>query len=748
MIAAVEVVQGSFAEYLKTMAKDKEWGDGIMLSAASKLYERLVIVRDGNGGEFIIGESDKNKYTNEPIRLLYVSNHYQSLRNSQQTHLPSSQPASSQQNSLPGSPTASSQQRHTPSPCSKTASSQRNRLPGSQTASSKYDQPAESKLSRQFQTEWTNSFLFTQGSNFKPVCLVCGFCVCVVKKYNLERHYIKNHADYEVKYPTDSKLREEYIQKKETELSGQQAMLHKTNSINRSCQIASYEIALLLAKQKKPFTDGENIVKPALHIAANHLGDKHTQTKFANIPLSNDTMTRRASDLSINITSQITASAQNCTFFSLAIDESTDINDTAQFSIFIRSVNNKFEIMEELLGIQSLTGTTKGTDLFRALMQCIQTSKLDLDKLDSVCTDGAPALTGRHVGCLTLLEEHIGRPLLKYHCIIHQEVLCAKTLNLKPVMDVVVKCINKIIAKPLNRREFRQFLVDLEQEQGELLLHCDVRWLSRGRVLSRFWVLKDSILQFLKEINELPQERACLESDQWLNDLAFLVDIINHLNALNLKLQGSNKLFTHLVNDVMSFKMKLRLLIGQLAQRRLDNFTSLKERQAQFDSLDCDKYSAKVEELLTSFESRFVDFNLEEINIALFTNPFVLPIEKIVDFNSDLQEEILTLKCHTTLKVHFSEMPPVPTSENMIAFWSMLPDPQFKHLRLFAQRYICRFGSTYRCEQAFSAMKLIKSRNCSRLTDENLQNLLILTTSQVEPDIEKLLSEHRAHKSH
>lgn len=80
MIAAIEATQGSFASYLRAMAKDGEWGDGIMLSAASKVYERLIVVREGNGREFIIGESDNSNYTNEPIRLLYASNHYQSLR--------------------------------------------------------------------------------------------------------------------------------------------------------------------------------------------------------------------------------------------------------------------------------------------------------------------------------------------------------------------------------------------------------------------------------------------------------------------------------------------------------------------------------------------------------------------------------------------------------------------------------------------------------------------------------------------
>ncbi|KII61719.1 hypothetical protein RF11_06675 [Thelohanellus kitauei] len=65
-------------------------------------------------------------------------------------------------------------------------------------------------------------------------------------------------------------------------------------------------------------------------------------------------------------------------------------------------------------------------------------------------------------------------------------------------MDVVVRCVNKICKSALNRLEFRQFLSDMNEEYGELLLHCEVRWLSKGKVLSRFWALKNNAFLTLK----------------------------------------------------------------------------------------------------------------------------------------------------------------------------------------------------------------------------------------------------------
>ena len=548
----------------------------------------------------------------------------------------------------------------------------------------------------------------TGGDGKKPVCLICGFCVSVVKKYNLERHYISNHADLDVKYPAGSELRREFVVRKTTALSSQKAFFTKQSDLSRSLVVASYEMALLLAKKKKPFTDGEEILKPALQIAARMLGDKQVETKFKDIPLSNNTMTRRVEDLAEDVQEQVAFHASNCKFFSLAMDESTDLSDTAQVTIFVRAVSDNFDVIEELLGLESLEGTTKGSDLFSALKTCVQKSNLDWAKLDSICSDGCPSMTGKHCGCLALLERFLERQLFQYHCIIYQEALCGKSLQLKHVMDSVTKCVNKIRARALNRREFRQFLLDMEEDYGELILHCEVRWLSKGKVLSRFWDLKNRVLEFLTEIDELPAERKCLEDADWQNDLAFLVDITSHLNVLNVQLQGSNKLFTNMCNSVASFEMRLQLFATQLSQGNLDNFDHLKGRSIE-NSVDTLLYQNKIEALLRIFQTRFNQFKAEEDNVALFSNPFTFPNDKIGVLQKDLQLELIDLKCNIVLKGRFAELPPVPCAADIISFWKLLPTTEFGNLRSFAQRYMSRFGSTYRCEQTFSAMKLIKN---------------------------------------
>lgn len=107
---------------------------------------------------------------------------------------------------------------------------------------------------------------------------------------------------------------------------------------------------------------------------------------------------------------------------------------------------------------------------------------------------------------------------VKMHCIVHQEALFAKTANLGDVMNTVVKTVNITRARGLYHREFKAFLSDVKSEYGDLIYHLNVRWLSRGTVLKRFYCLRSEIDQFLKEKDRPLHE---MNDPLWLADLAF-----------------------------------------------------------------------------------------------------------------------------------------------------------------------------------------------------------------------------------
>lgn len=71
---------------------------------------------------------------------------------------------------------------------------------------------------------------------------------------------------------------------------------------------------------------------------------------------------------------------------------------------------------------------------------------------------GAASIIGIATGVSTLLENYLGHSpsFIKYHCIMHQESQCGKTIKLKYVTPPIEECLNLFRARGLNRRSYKE----------------------------------------------------------------------------------------------------------------------------------------------------------------------------------------------------------------------------------------------------------------------------------------------------
>ena len=141
-----------------------------------------------------------------------------------------------------------------------------------------------------------------------------------------------------------------------------------------------------------------------------------------NMLLSRQTVTRRINLIAGKLQHQVQNKAANFEHFSLALDESCNVRNTAQLLISVRGITKDFYITKELAEVESLKGTTTGSDLFTEVNACSDKLGLTLDKLALVTINGCPNLTGKSVGFLKWLKLTPNKNW--YFCIILYNQIC------------------------------------------------------------------------------------------------------------------------------------------------------------------------------------------------------------------------------------------------------------------------------------------------------------------------------------
>ena len=132
---------------------------------------------------------------------------------------------------------------------------------------------------------------------------------------------------------------------------------------------------------------------------------------------------------------------------------------------------------------------------------------------------------------------------------------------------------------------------------------------------------------------------------KWLRELAFLRDITEHLNILNVKLQGKEHLISDMFAILKVFLSKLDLFKNQIAKGNYTHFSNGKT--LAFDNetgwgFNLEKYTEAPETLQSEFANSFCDFQKCETVVRLFENPFaVLP----TNVYSCFQLELLGAAC-------------------------------------------------------------------------------------------------------
>ncbi|XP_059210109.1 SCAN domain-containing protein 3-like [Centropristis striata] len=609
---------------------------------------------------------------------------------------------------------------------------------------------------RVFHEEWTENYAFILPSfiNAKPTCLICNEGVSVCKEYNIRRHHETKHANFKHAFPPKTEVRKRKIEALKGGYAHIGRILVRGLTSQQKVTSASLKASWILAKHNKPFVDAEVFKEMMVTVLEELDTDKSMGSVIGSVKqmsLSARSAARRIEVLSDAVQAAVIDGVSRANYFSVAIDESTDKTDVAQLCVYVRYYDGK-DFKEELLSLIPLEGHTTGDVIFVKLEELFQLHSLSFERVNLIMTDGAPAMVGKHRGLVSRLKQ-LAPQIHGLHCLIHQSVLCARLSGeLKDVMDKVMKIINFVRGtSSTQHRLFRQLVAESEDAiHADLLLHNDVRWLSKGKSLDRVCALLNEIKAFLgmSKNKAAGDHLILLEDGKFMSNVAFLSDIFGHLNKLNLQLQGRDKTIVDMVEKLESFTRMLEMFEADISTGRLLHFSTLKRTAGEVTELMVDF----IKRLRTNFTSRFDDYSIPKDIIDFIRDPAVKPADNF----STLAKETIPSLDQAALEMEIIDFQTTSvvrdalrSAESVCAFWiGLLCSEEYSNLKTVALYTLTMFPSTYMCESSFSAMNAIKTHERNRLTHKNLENCLRIKVTSISPDIQKIVTSGRCHFSH
>uniref|UniRef100_UPI00358F8E80 SCAN domain-containing protein 3-like n=1 Tax=Myxine glutinosa TaxID=7769 RepID=UPI00358F8E80 len=455
-------------------------------------------------------------------------------------------------------------------------------------------------------------------------------------------------------------------------------------------------------------------------------------SKISTIPLCADTIRRRIIDMGEDIEHQLYANLE-ANKFVIQLDESMDIAQKPLILIFVRYRHGD-DFMEDLLACDELQTRTTAAEIFVVVHKHIACCVWWEHCVGIWCGIDDRSMTGRRSGVVKLIQD-VAPEASWTHCFLHREALAAKEMSpgLAEVMDIAVKTINHLRKIALNSRLFAELCKEQNAGHTTVLYFAAVRWLSRGDALARLYELRDQVLAFLEVARS--ELAVYYKNNKFIATLAYMADIFNLLNNLNISFQGKTnrqvKSVFVMYNKIAMFKSKLDLWKRRVQTNdEFDMFENLDDLLSKSVEERVDIKDVIVEHLVNlrkRFDEYFpVDPRVEKKWIR---DPYSVDVQQCCNLSNRLKEDLIDIVSDGTLETLFRK-------DTFVKFWLTVSHeyPDIAHL---AVKFLMPFTTTWMCEAGFSTPELedLVASYGDELIEEELEAIAKVSEDEAGSDV-------------
>ena len=536
--------------------------------------------------------------------------------------------------------------------------------------------------------------------------------------------------------------------------------------------------------------DKENILKKLLIMRSNDVPELRSWLNRSSTYkwLHHNTTEEIMKMMSDSILKMLISEVKNSKYYSIMIDETSDVARLEQVSICVRFVEEDFTIREEFLGFYETKSTTSET-LFKVVKDVLIRFGLDINNVRGQCYDGAANVRGYKSGLQTKLIEEEPRALF-VHCAAHRLNLAVQD-NLQEIqivrdfIGVAQNLINFVKDSPKRLAFFKdmqnQYVTLDNPNPITLLKYCPTRWCLRIKSLRTIIANYQPLMDFFEGIvtDRCSDASATASASGFLQkmecfdfyfSLKVIIIIFEKIELLNQQLQGSqlsvnlshqqvehvilslveqrnaddsfSKLWKNIIKEASDLKLSTPALPRiRKIPKKLDSdaqghqFSSPEEyfRKQFFEILDntISSISERFEKSTTSFFDKFENFLIKNANDA---DTDTQNCQDIVDFYKDgLDTQRLLVQRDMLLDVIKEKSPTNEKPSSTAEVVQFLRENASARKLLTQISELCRIiltvpATTCTAERSFSALRRIKTYLRSTLIAQRLNNVAVLHT--------------------